>query len=111
MLKKKLIQNLTKKGKAVKGEKIFLQLIKEFQKNSKFNSYLMCQLAFSYLLPVFKIKKIKKKTRRKKIIREVPAFIKHFNSRLSMSIKTVIINTVKKKKNSIKKCTKNFYKH
>lgn len=105
MLKKKIIKILTKEGNSVNGEKIFLKLIKQLNKNFKEKSYFICQLSFSYLLPLFKIITIKNKKRRKKTFKEVPQVLKNFNTRTSMAIKQLIKNILKVKK----KTAKNLY--
>lgn len=103
-IKNKLINNLTKNGEKKTSEKILLKSLKELQKSSRKQSKELVKLALLQSTPIFKLhrisnKKLKKKKRR---VKEIPAFISKTSARTSLAIK-FILTSIKKKTSS------NFY--
>lgn len=94
-VKNKIINHLISDGKKNISEKLLLKAIKELQKTSLKQSEKLINLAIILSIPVFKVHKMVKKTKKKKI-REIPVIISSKKARISSSIK-FILNALKEK--------------
>lgn len=94
-VKNKIINHLISNGKKNTSEKLLLKTIKELQKTSLKQSKKLVNLAIILSIPVFKVHKMIKKTKKKKI-REIPVIISSKKARISLSIK-FILTTLKEK--------------
>jgi ribosomal protein S7 len=101
-IKNKIISHLLVNGEKKTSENSLLKSFKELQRHSSKSSKKLVQLAIMYSLPVFKLHKMTQKKKRRKKVREIPAFILNEKARVSLAIK-FIIASVKKK------ATGNFY--
>lgn len=70
-IKNKIINNLTVNGKKDTSKKIVLKSLKQLQKNSLKQAKKLVNLSFILTTPIFKVHKIIKKRKKKRII-EVP---------------------------------------
>jgi small subunit ribosomal protein S7 len=95
-IKTKIINHLLKNGEKKTSENALLKSFKELQKQSSKNSKKLAQLAIIYSLPIFKLHKITQKKKRKKQVREIPAFILKEKARISLAIKFILASTKKK---------------
>lgn len=101
-IRNKLINNITLNGHKKTSEKILLKSLKELQKFSKKQSKELVKLALVQSTPIFKLhrisnKKLKKKKRR---VREIPAFMSKIAARTSLAIKFILTSVEKKKLNN-----------
>jgi ribosomal protein S7 len=95
-LKNKIINNLTQSGKKRTCEKMLIQFFKKFQKDAFKNYKNIVKLAIKNATPIFLIKKVRigKKRKRKEI--NFP-FIPKEKIRISISIKNIVLEILKKK--------------
>lgn len=89
-LKKKLINHITKHGKKYQSEKAIQKSFKAVQKSQKRNHGKMIKLSIINTIPTFKIIKLTDKKRRKKSIKEIPALVSSYKSRVSLGLKNII---------------------
>jgi ribosomal protein S7 len=88
-LREKVLKHLTQNGKKAKGEKILLECLKNLHSQSKKQPMELISFAVVNAMPMFKLQKFKRK-KTKKIIREIPEFIKKHSSRVSLSVKFIL---------------------
>lgn len=102
-IKNKLINHIMVNGSKKTSEKILLKSLKELQKESTKQSQKIIQLALIQSTPTFKLHKIsnKKRKKRNKKVREIPAFIPRQINRTSLAIKFILSSAVKKKLNNL----------
>lgn len=99
-IRSKLVNHLTLNGKKETSENLFLNSIKDIQKNSKKCSSAIFQIAIVYSTPIFKLHKIKLKKRRKKRVLEIPGFFQQTTTRISTALKFIVRNSKKSLKHS-----------
>lgn len=99
-VKNKLINHIMINGNKKTSENILLKSFKNLQKDSKKQSKKIFQLAIINSTPVFKLHIHKIKKRKKKKIREIPAFIATTINRTSLALKFILYNNVKNKKSN-----------
>ena len=92
-LQKKLINHVTKHGKKHRSEKAILKSFKATQKSQKKNHKKITKLSIINTIPTFKIIKLTDKKRRKKSIKEIPALVSSYTSRVSLGLKYLIKTT------------------
>lgn len=100
-IKTKIINNLTLNGKKDTSNKIVLKSLKQLQKNCLKQSKKLINLSLIVTTPIFKVHKIIKKRKKKRIV-EIPVLINSNKSKFSLGIK-LFLSTLKTKK------TGNFY--
>lgn len=98
LIKKKLVNHLLMHGKKTTSEKTFLKSFKSLQKDSKKQTKNLIKIALLQSTPIFKLHKLSQKKRKKKNVKEIPAFIKNTRIRTSLAIKEIYAS-LKKKKN------------
>jgi ribosomal protein S7 len=89
-LKKKLANHIAKDGKKHQSEKAIHKCFKALQKSQKRNHGKIIKLSIINMIPAFKIIKLTNKKRRKKAIKEIPALVSSYKSRVSMGLKNLI---------------------
>jgi ribosomal protein S7 len=89
-LKKKLVNHVTKNGKKHQSEKTIQKSWKAVQKAQKGNHRKVIKLSIINTIPTFKIIKLTDKKRRKKSIKEIPALVSSYKSRVSLGLKNII---------------------
>lgn len=89
-LKKKLINHVTKNGKKHQSEKVIHKSFKAVQKSQKRNHGKIIKLSLINTIPTFKLIKLTDKKRRKKSIKEIPALVSSYKSRVSLGLKNFI---------------------
>lgn len=89
-LKKKLTNHITKNGKKHLSEKTINKSFKSVQKSQKRNHGKIIKLSILNTIPIFKIIKLTDKKRRKKSIKEIPALVSSYHSRVSIGLKNII---------------------
>lgn len=92
-LKKKLINHVTKNGKKHQSEKAIHRSFKAVQKSQKRNHGKIIKLSVINTIPAFKLIKLTDKKRRKKSIKEIPALVSSYKSRVSLGLKNLIKTT------------------
>ena len=90
IIKKKLLNHILKSGKKQISEKILTKSFKSIQKYKKKPHYQILKLAIINTTPMFRLIKLKKKNRKKKSIKEIPAFLSNYIYRTSCSLKYLI---------------------
>lgn len=97
-IKSKLINNITLNGNKKTSEKILLKSLKELQKSSKKQSKELIKLALIQSTPIFKLHKItnKKLKKKKRRVKEIPAFISKMSARTSLAIKFILASVERK---------------
>lgn len=100
-IRNKLINHIMINGKKKTSEKILLKSFKEIQKNSKKQSEDLIKLAIIHSTPIFKLHRIINKNRKKKKVKEIPAFITKTISRTSLAIKFILSSIKNKKSNNL----------
>jgi ribosomal protein S7 len=95
-IKTKIINHQLIRGEKKTSENSLLKSFKELQKHSNKNSTKLVQLAIMYSLPIFKLHRITQKKKRRKQVREIPAFILNEKARISLAIKFIIASVKKK---------------
>ena len=96
MIKNKIINHLTLTGNKTTGEKILTESIKKIQKESKKSTEKIIQIAIINTSPIFKVHKILNKRKKKKKLREIPAFVSSNTARLSLAIKFILFSNKNK---------------
>lgn len=102
-IKLKLINHLLKNGNKQTCENILLKSLKNIQKDSLKSYKKVLKIAITNSASIFRIIKLKQKKRKKKSVKEIPAFILNNFERISWSLKVIL--TYSKKQNA-----NNFYK-
>jgi ribosomal protein S7 len=100
-IKKKLSKHILQNGKKSVSEKLIIKTFKSIQKSQKKSHNKIIKLAILNLTPMFRIIKLKNKKRRKKSVKEIPAFLSHQSFRTSWGLKYLT-------KSSTSKTTNNF---
>jgi ribosomal protein S7 len=95
-IKSKIISHLLVNGEKKTSENSLLKSFKELQKQSNKSTKKLVQLAIMYSLPIFKLHKMTQKKKRRKQVREIPAFILNEKARISLAIKFIIASVKKK---------------
>jgi ribosomal protein S7 len=95
-IKSKIISHLLVNGEKKTSENSLLKSFKELQKQSNKSTKKLVQLAIVYSLPIFKLHKMTQKKKRRKQVREIPAFILNEKARISLAIKFIIASVKKK---------------
>lgn len=98
-LKKKFLKHILKNGKKSISEKILNKSFKSLQKSQKKSHGEILRLAILNSTPIFRIIKLKNKRRKKKSIKEIPAFLSTYKYRTSWGLK-YLINTSNLKTNN-----------
>jgi ribosomal protein S7 len=103
-IKSKIINHVMADGRKKTSENILLKSTKKLQKHSKKQLKKIVQLAVINSTPIFKLHKFenKKRKKRNRKIREIPAFVANSLSRSSAAVKLVLSSIEKNK-------AKNFY--
>lgn len=89
-LKKKLLNHILESGKKQTSEKIFSKNFKSIQKSQKKSHNEIVKLALLNTTPMFRIIKLKNKRRKKKSVKEIPAFLSHYTYRTSWGLKYLV---------------------
>jgi ribosomal protein S7 len=95
-IKNKIVSHLLVNGEKKTSENSLLKSFKELQKDSNKSSKKLVQLAIMYSLPIFKLHKMTQKKKRRKTVKEIPAFILNEKARVSLAIKFIIASVKKK---------------
>jgi ribosomal protein S7 len=103
-LKQKLINLIMKDGKKETVEKILTKSLKLVQKSNKKNHKNLIKNSVINSTPIFKINKQSKKRGKRKMNKEIPAFIKKSSLRTSSAINFLVSESLKNKE------LKNFHK-
>lgn len=98
-LKKKLLKHILKNGKKPVSEKILTKSLKSIQKSQKKSHNEIFKLAVINSTPMFRVIKLKNKRRKKKSIKEIPAFLSTYTYRTSWGLKYLIKTSVSKTDN------------
>lgn len=103
-IKNKFTNHIMLSGRKQNSEKNLLKSFKKFQQSSKKQTKKIFQLALIYSTPIFKLhensnKKLKKRKRSK--IRSIPAFMPKPLTRISLGIKYILDNIVRKKTQNV----------
>lgn len=88
--KNKLLNHIFKKGKKNISEKILTQNFKSVQKSYKKSHHEIIKLAILNSTPTFRVIKLRNKRRKKKTIKEIPAFFSTYPYRTSWALKYLI---------------------
>lgn len=88
--KKKLFNHLLRNGKKEIIEKAITKSFKQIQKSQKKNDKNLIKLAILNTIPTFKVIELKNKKRKKKLTRDIPAFLSTKNSRISWGVKYLV---------------------
>lgn len=86
-IKKKLLKHIMKNGKKPISEKILTKSLKSIQKSQNKSHNEILKLTILNTTPMFRIIKLKNKRRRKKSIKEIPAFLSDYSFRTSWGLK------------------------
>lgn len=92
--KKKLINNITKKGKKQSVEKTLLKSIKQLQKQKKKYIPAIIQLAIVNTTSTFKMINLTNKRRRKKSVKRIPTMLYNNKFRNSLGLKNLVKSAV-----------------
>jgi ribosomal protein S7 len=87
--KKKLMNQLVKKGKKQMVEKEVTKSLKQAQKSEKKNVTFIVKQAALNTMPVFRFVELTNKRRKKKTIKKIPAFLSDPNFRSSWGLKNL----------------------
>ena len=98
-LKKKLLNHILKSGKKQISEKILTKSFKSIQKSQKKSYNEIIRLAILNSTPMFRVIKLKNKRRKKKSIKEIPAFLSNYTYRTSWGLKYLIKTSTLKTSN------------
>lgn len=98
-LKEKLLNHIFYNGKKKTSEKILTKNFKCLQKSYKKSHNEIIKLAVVYSTPVFRTIKLKNKRRKKKSIKEIPAFFSTYMFRTSWALKYLTETSNKKSSN------------
>lgn len=86
-VKKKLLKHILKNGKKLVSEKILTKSFKCIQKNQNKSHSEILKLAVINSTPMFRVIKLKNKRRKKKSVKEIPAFLSTYAYRTSWGLK------------------------
>jgi ribosomal protein S7 len=103
-LKQKLTNAIMKHGKKKTAEKILIKSLKLIQKSSKKNHKTLIKESIINATPTFKINKQSRKRGKRKIEKEIPAFIKKDSLRTVLSVNFLVSASLKNNE------LNNFYK-
>ena len=95
-LKKKLLTHILKNGRKQISEKILTKSFKLIQKSQKKSHNEIVKLAILNLTPMFRVIKLKNKRRKKKSIKEIPAFLSNDIYRTSWGLKYLTKSSMQK---------------
>lgn len=98
-LKKKLLNHILKSGKKQITEKILTKSFKSIQKSQKKSHSNLVKLAIVNITPMFRVIKLRNKRRKKKSIKEIPAFLSNYIYRTSWGLKYLVQTSSLKSKN------------
>jgi ribosomal protein S7 len=98
-MRDKIINHFLTHGEKGICENSLLKSFKELQRHSSKSSARLVQLAVMYSLPLFKLHKMVKKRKKKKTVREMPAFILNEKARISLAIKFIMASVKKRTAN------------
>lgn len=99
-LKGKILNHIFKDGKKKTSEKILIKSFKTIQKFQKKPHSEITKLSIINATPTFRIIKLKNKRRKKKkAVKEIPAFLSTYMFRLSWALKYIVTGTTKKTSN------------
>ena len=99
---KKILENhITKNGQKHKIEKIIIKSLKQTQKQQQKNTKNIIKISIMRISPAFRLIKLTNKRRRKKSIKQIPAFLSNNKFRSSWGLK----NLIKKSTNEISNTT------
>ena len=88
--KKILGNHLTKNGQKYKIEKIIIKSLKQTQKQQKKNTKNIIKISIMKIIPTFRLIKLTNKRRRKKSIKQIPAYLSSSRFRSSWGLKNLI---------------------
>ena len=86
-IKKKLLKHILKNGKKPISEKILTKSFKSIQKQQNKSHSEIFKLAIINSTPMFRIIQLKNKRRKKKSVKEIPAFLSTYKYRTSWGLK------------------------
>ena len=89
-LKKKLLNYIFKSGRKQTSEKILTKSFKFIQKAQKKSHCEIAKLAILNSTPMFRVIKLRNKRRKKKSIKEIPAFLSNYTYRTSWGLKYLV---------------------
>ncbi len=89
-LKQKLLNHMLKGGKKHTSEKNLIKSFKSIQKSKKKPHDTVMKSAILNTTPMFRVIKLKVKNKRKKSVREIPAFLSTYHYRTSWTLKYLI---------------------
>ena len=96
-LKNKVINHIMIKGNKLKGEKILSKTLKSLQKTEIKPHNSIMKSAVLNSMPIFRLIKLKKKSKKKKgnksQTKEIPAFLSNYFFRTSWSIKYMVLKS------------------
>jgi len=95
-LKKKLLSHILKNGRKQISEKILTKSFKSIQKSQKKSHTEIVKLAILNSTPMFRVIKLRNKRRKKKSIKEIPAFLSNYTYRTSWGLKYLIKTSTSK---------------
>jgi len=95
-LKKKLLSHILKNGRKQISEKILTKSFKSIQKSQKKSHTEIVKLAILNSTPMFRVIKLRNKRRKKKSIKEIPAFLSNYTYRNSWGLKYLIKTSTSK---------------
>jgi ribosomal protein S7 len=99
-LKKKILNHIFKNGKKKTSEKILTKSFKSIQKSQKKSHNEIMKLSIMNATPAFRVIKLKNnKRRKKKSIKEIPAFLSTYIFRSSWALKYLVQTSRKKTSN------------
>jgi ribosomal protein S7 len=99
-LKEKVLNHIQKNGKKKTSEKILTKSFKSMQKYQKKSHNEVIKLAITSTTPTFRVIKLKNNRRRKKkSVKEIPAFLSTYMFRSSWALKYLVKTSNKKTSN------------
>jgi len=99
-LKEKILNHIFKNGKKKTSEKILTKSFKTIQKSQKKSHSEIMKLSIINSTPTFRVIKLKNNRRKKKkSIKEIPAFLSTYMFRSSWALKYIVTNSNKKTSN------------
>ena len=94
-----MLNHILKSGKKQISEKILTKSFKSIQKSQKKSYNEIIRLAILNSTPMFRVIKLKNKRRKKKSIKEIPAFLSNYTYRTSWGLKYLIKTSTLKTSN------------
>nr|YP_010377407.1 ribosomal protein S7 [Navicula tsukamotoi]QYB23094.1 ribosomal protein S7 [Navicula tsukamotoi] len=89
IFKKTLTSHVAKKGQKYTVEKILTKSLKQIQKQQKKNATNIIKTSLLNFIPAFRMIQLTNKQRRKKSIKQIPAFLSNNKSRSSWGLKNL----------------------